>query len=295
MDTISDDDWLERLASLRLAMLSAEHQRRAWHKPLMLLVALREVHAGRPRLREMSFYTDKVGSLLDQFQPAAAPGRQRARNPWLHLPNDRVWETSGNRARDHGGLPEPDWRQLRGDNALVQRSIGLLLHAYFPPTLHQDLTVALRLEHDLLPRTGELIHDVPERVTILVSRLERTTTFVTEVLDTYQRTCVICGYNGNVRGQPVGVDAAHIRGLADGGPDAAANGWALCVLHHRLFDRGLFSVDAETLMLRVSPWFSVRPQADPLGPHADRPVTVPEEADLDRDQLNWHAEVAFLT
>lgn len=72
MDKFGAGDWLERLASLNLAMLSAEHQCRAWHKPLMLLVALHEMNARRLRLQAMTFYTHRVGSLLEQFQTVSA-------------------------------------------------------------------------------------------------------------------------------------------------------------------------------------------------------------------------------
>ena len=39
-------------------------------------------------------------------------------------------------------------------------------------------------------------------------------------------------------GTPVGLDAAHVRWFAYDGPDELDNGLALCVLHHKLFDRG---------------------------------------------------------
>jgi putative restriction endonuclease len=41
----------------------------------------------------------------------------------------------------------------------------------------------------------------------------------------------------------MGVEAAHIKWHQFGGPDVEANGFALCALHHALFDRGTFTVD----------------------------------------------------
>lgn len=40
----------------------------------------------------------------------------------------------------------------------------------------------------------------------------------------------------------VGVEAAHIKWHQAGGPDIEENGIALCSLHHKLFDRGAFTL-----------------------------------------------------
>jgi putative restriction endonuclease len=49
----------------------------------------------------------------------------------------------------------------------------------------------------------------------------------------------------------VGLDAAHIQWHQAGGPAVVQNGMALCVLHHKLFDRGVFTV-LEGLTVAVS-------------------------------------------
>ena len=41
----------------------------------------------------------------------------------------------------------------------------------------------------------------------------------------------------------VGLDAAHIKWHQAGGPAEVSNGLCLCVLHHKLFDRGVFTLD----------------------------------------------------
>ena len=42
----------------------------------------------------------------------------------------------------------------------------------------------------------------------------------------------------------MGLEAAHIRWHQAGGPDIEGNGMALCSLHHKLFDRGAFTLDS---------------------------------------------------
>jgi putative restriction endonuclease len=42
----------------------------------------------------------------------------------------------------------------------------------------------------------------------------------------------------------LGIEAVHIKWHQAGGPDVEPNGFALCALHHKLFDRGAFTVSA---------------------------------------------------
>lgn len=60
--------------------------------------------------------------------------------------------------------------------------------------------------------------------------------------DTIQR-CAVCGFDVRLGTSQLGIDAAHIKWHQAGGPDVVPNAFALCVLHHKLFDRGVFSVD----------------------------------------------------
>lgn len=41
----------------------------------------------------------------------------------------------------------------------------------------------------------------------------------------------------------VAVEAAHIKWHQAGGPDREENGLALCARHHKLFDRGVFTIN----------------------------------------------------
>jgi putative restriction endonuclease len=47
----------------------------------------------------------------------------------------------------------------------------------------------------------------------------------------------------------VAIEAAHIQWHQAGGPDHEDNGIALCSLHHKLFDRGVFTISQERVML----------------------------------------------
>jgi putative restriction endonuclease len=56
--------------------------------------------------------------------------------------------------------------------------------------------------------------------------------------------------NGGGRSE---VDAAHIKPVGDGhdGPDSVRNGLALSKTIHRMFDRGLLSIDSDGKILRA--------------------------------------------
>lgn len=47
----------------------------------------------------------------------------------------------------------------------------------------------------------------------------------------------------------IAVEAAHIKWHQAGGPDSENNGVALCALHHKLFDRGVFTVTSTGKLL----------------------------------------------
>ena len=48
---------------------------------------------------------------------------------------------------------------------------------------------------------------------------------------------------------PIALDAAHIRWHQAGGPEAECNGLSLCVLHHKTFDLGAFTVREGVLLV----------------------------------------------
>ena len=74
--------------------------------------------------------------------------------------------------------------------------------------------------------------------------------FATGVKRAYNNTCAISGLrilNGGGRAE---AQAAHIRPVADNGPDSVRNGLALSATVHWMFDRGLVSIaDDYTLLL----------------------------------------------
>ena len=62
------------------------------------------------------------------------------------------------------------------------------------------------------------------------------------MLTAYEYRCAVCGFDVRLGTVSIAMDAAHIRWHQAGGPDTEDNGLALCVLHHKTFDLGAFTV-----------------------------------------------------
>jgi putative restriction endonuclease len=101
----------------------------------------------------------------------------------------------------------------------------------------------------------------------LLARPFRDAAFATAVKSAYGETCAITGLkiiNGGGRAE---VQAAHIRPVADRGPDSVRNGVALCSTIHWMFDRGLISIgdDFSVLVARDRVPDTVRRLINPNG------------------------------
>ena len=59
----------------------------------------------------------------------------------------------------------------------------------------------------------------------------------------------VCGIDVRLESVSIALDAAHIRWHRAGGTETADNGLALCVLHHKTFDLGTFTVSGGVLVV----------------------------------------------
>jgi putative restriction endonuclease len=72
------------------------------------------------------------------------------------------------------------------------------------------------------------------------------------------------------------LDAAHIRWHQAGGPDREDNGLALCVLHHKTFDPGAFTVTPEGVLLVSDQAHGTAGFQEALPSHHGRAVLAPQ-------------------
>jgi putative restriction endonuclease len=164
------------------------------------------------------------------------------------LQNDGIWElTETSPLERRQGSTNPKKSELlrydvRGGfipeiyNALTQNKdfcieiSRRILEAHFPDSMHEDLLEAVGIEAAVYN-------------TVKIRR--RDPKFREKILRAYEYRCAICGFDVRIDNFQVALEAAHIKWHQAGGPDIEQNGLALCSLHHKLFDRGAFTLNGK--------------------------------------------------
>ena len=287
------DEVTERLASLR------QHERdgrRSPHKPLLVLMALgRLAREGSSRI-SWTEAEEQLADLIAEFGPPSQTGRaQSAAYPFTRLRSDGVWTLDADVPMDRvvplrdgvTGRLEKALEDLLVDRpALIASAARGLVDAHFPSTVAPDVLLAVGLDPEAVDEA-----DAPP---VPQSERRRSSTWPSAVLEAWDRQCAFCGFDGQVGGVPVGLEAAHIRWFRLDGPDSLDNGLALCSLHHKLFDRGVLGLD-DDLAVVVSRRFSARTAHGRAvyDLHGHRLSPRPGTSLPSRDHVDWHREQVF--
>ena len=236
--------------------------RRAPHKPLLLLLALGRVYHKRDRLvRYGGDIEDELRKLLVRFGP---PRRaHHPEEPFTRLSEDGLWEIPGFEAlsttksgrpvlaglrRTRGGFPKPLYDLLRLDRMLVIEATQEILNGHFPRSVHGDIRDAVGIP-DYVNRRPDIAaialrekeESEPRHPPPLARRDSR---FRHRVLRAYERRCAVCDFDVRIEDQLLGLEAAHIKWHAAGGPDTVPNGLALCSFHHKALDVGALGLES---------------------------------------------------
>lgn len=235
---------MERIAGIRQWSRNGE---RAPHKPLLLLYALGRLQ--RTGTTEVTYLEAEpaLEQLLHDFGP---PGRRSSpAYPFHHLQTDGLWSviasgpatpgSSASQLRETGAtgrlVPELE-AALVADPQLLVLASRALLDANFPESLHGDICALVGLDLAAVE-----VQVVRRRASSLRRRDPR---FRELVLIAYEYRCAMCGYDGRLGAEAVGLDAAHVRWWAFEGPDTVDNALCLCSIHHKLLDRGVMGIDS---------------------------------------------------
>ena len=251
MTTPINDDLLDAIRRIRV---NKRHGRHSPHKPLLLLLSIGRHLDKCDRLAKFSDIEADLNRLILRF--GLPDSRESAHLPFWRLRNDGLWEIdrpelvrtsygspSISDLREHGirgGLSEDFVNELDTDSDFEWRVAQSLLNEYFPPSLHDDILREVGLGPASPPGT---------KIETRSTQLARDRSFRHTVLDAYKNQCALCKFDIQVDGQPIGLEAAHIKWHSAGGPACVDNGMALCVLHHKLFDAGLFTVSSDLTVL----------------------------------------------
>ena len=240
--------------------------------------------------------SDDLISLLSRF---GAPRKKiHPEDPFWRLQSDEVWEVTADgpisvtssgsphiqslrRSNAHGGFPEKIYSVLRTDTQLAGRIVRSLLDEHFPPTLHDDILLAVGIDSD----SGFEY----------VRRRSRNRKFSNMVLAAYGHQCVVCDFAIRMNEGPIALEAAHIKWHCAKGPDEVHNALALCALHHRLFDVGAFTLSNDRRIM-VSDRAVGKGYKNALGRFDSKDIILPDNIDdvPDPGFIEWHHHNVFI-
>jgi putative restriction endonuclease len=289
------DDWLERIGKIKVWARGGE---RAPHKPLLLLYVLARLQATGTTRVTYEKAEPELTRLLEEFGPNR---KTTPAYPFHRLQSDGLWTVT----TTHGGPSQDSPRRLRAAGAvgqltkefeealqkdprltsLVARS---LLDSSFEESLHADICQSIGLDLESLETAA-----IKARAATLRRRDPR---FRDLVLMAYEYRCAMCGYDGRLGNEAVGLDAAHLRWWAYDGPDTVDNALCLCSFHHKLLDRGVLGVTTDHAVA-VSARFVGRGSAaeDLVLRLVGSPLLAPQRGQPlpAADHVAWHGDQVF--
>jgi putative restriction endonuclease len=235
-----------------------------------------------------------VGALLCEFGP---PRRScHPEYPFWRLQNDGLWEipdaerfaprTGHADARKSellrlgavGQFPPDVLVALRRDPSLIHDIAHALLGQHFPETMHDDILSAVGLSIDM-PRAAR----------------RRDPEFRGKVITAYEHRCAICGFSVSLGNTDLGLEAAHVKRHQAGGPDTQDSGLALCVMHHKMLDRGAVTVREDYAVVVSEQVHGSSGFEEWLPDFHGRPLRRPQRAEClpAAEHLRWHWKEVF--
>ena len=219
------------------------------HKPLLVLYAIGKLRREGNQLIPYTEIEEKLAELLREF--GIDQSKPRPHYPFWRLREDNVWKVTNANLIGQTSKGDAHITDLRHHNASGGFREVIADH------LQSDSSLALEISENMLDHFRSSIHeDISQAVGIeypfhTPNRQRPNPNFRENVLRAYEYKCAVCGFDVKLQHQPVALEAAHILPREKGGPDTEENGLALCSLHHKLFDRGVFTL-SEQLEVLVS-------------------------------------------
>ena len=238
----------EIIGSFESLNIWKHEDRRAPHKPLLVLLAIGYLQNEDQRLLPYKEIEPKLKRLLVQF--GTPRNASNTHYPYWRLQTEGIWEVERSDELTVNASGDVKKTELRGKNiragftseaydllkekpSLIDKISSGLLNSHFPDTIHEDIILEtglnLGIEH--------------------LNRRKRDANFRREVLQAYQYRCAVCDFDVRIGAKSICLEAAHIKWHSAGGPDSVDNGISLCTLHHKMFDLGAFTIDKDQYFL----------------------------------------------
>jgi putative restriction endonuclease len=302
---VTRDELLGLLARLRCAPIGRARLR-APHKPLLLLWLFGRFAVTGSTVAAYTEAEEPVSTLINDYGPriaSASAARRRAAMPFVHLERE-IWDLRDASGAEIGpdvsesgpwlasrgavGRLRPEVERLLAEPGTLAAAARLLLDLHFTPALAVMICDKVGLDLAVLELAAS-------PGVAAARRSLRRSGFAEEVLRAYAYQCAMCGFDGALGRNPVGLEAAHVRWHSQDGPDVVANGLALCALHHALFDLGVLGLTTD-LRIQVSSLYVARSDAGRavdllagralLAPRPSQPV-------VELDHIGWHHRQVF--
>ncbi len=278
----------EKIDKIRLYQRKGK---RALHKPLLLLYALGRISRGEPRLMAYEEVVEDLSKLLSEYSPYDS--KSGMHYPFVRLCNDDgLWEIKGKKKLDTlknqsdsvlidnntlGGFSVEVFETIKNNKALLKELAQDILNKYFAETLHSDILVQVGLGLETTLRNI------------------RNPDFRNSVLRAYEYRCAVCGFDVRVGNTLIALEAAHIKWHCYGGPDKEDNGIALCTMHHKLFDRGAFTVDKSFIFKVAENTYGTSGFNEWLMRFHGKPIRSPQRHEYKpkKEYIAWHIKEVF--
>jgi putative restriction endonuclease len=291
---VPTEDWLERVAAIRQWSRGGI---RAPHKPLLILYAIGRLQRFGTSAVTFREAEEPLRRLLLAYGPPGTGSTPQF--PFRRLENDGLWYVDAGAGPDPGerlsdlrrtarGAFSADFEAALTDPSLRASIVGFLLEEHFPPSLHDNLLADAGIEPGDLGAASREGGDAEKR--------RRDPQFRNHVLVAYEWRCAFCGYDGRLDTVAIGLDAAHVRWHALGGPDTVDNGIGLCTMHHKLLDQGAVGITLDH-HVAVSQHFvgqggAVETNVLAL---AGRPLLGPQRGQppVAEEHIDWHLTQVF--
>ncbi|MFT7695428.1 MAG: putative restriction endonuclease [Candidatus Latescibacterota bacterium] len=273
-------------------------ERRAPHKPLLLLVAIAKLMRGE---KELPFA--EVEAMLEPLLVSYAPAvknRHQPALPYWHLRSDELWEIPGAESfpLQFGGFPQMAALRssvghltegfagaLVSNPNLVRVIVSILLDEHFPESIHEDIVEAVGLDLPEVDRIGD-------RPLLTYTKKKRDPKFRQAILRAYEHRCAITGFRAALGGHYLGCEAAHIRWHAYDGPDTVDNGLAIEPTLHKLFDAGAWTITDDRRVLVSKELTGTDATVERIRSLHGEPIRPPiaGELPLSVEYIRWHRE-----